>query len=73
MSVRAYFIGGQEDLTTRFVNGNIRYIYFPEKHEINEKAFYQINQIIECTELEYRLVTKTPNGSLVYEFNGKRK
>lgn len=64
---KAIFIGGQEDCTTRQLEGKPTYLHFIE-HPKNNTVFANAEKNnYEYKELTYRLLFSTPNGVLIYE------
>ena len=67
--VKAIFVGGQEEGTTRQLEGNPIYVHFIE-HPTNHQTYLQLDRKqhnYNFVELTYRLVSVTPEDVNVFE------
>ena len=68
MQCKAYFIGGQEDLTKRIIELDKDILKFYKKPKLDFVSIYNLEELVQDAEIIYRLAAITPNGVRIYEY-----
>lgn len=66
--IKAYFIGGTQDLSVRMLQHSTRHMKFPIVPKMEARAFRSDEQWepIRYEEEEYTNITRLPDGSAIY-------